>query len=421
MSIYGALFSAVSGLFAQSQALGTISDNISNVNTTGYKDTSEQFSTLVTEAASATSYTPGGVLAHPRQLIDRQGLLQSAASPTDVAVSGQGFFVVNTNASSQSGTPFYFTRAGDFQPDAQGNLVNTAGYFLQGFATDANGNVITSNRTTTTDLETINVNGLSGTAAATQNITIAANLPATDAAGTKHDVTAQIYDSIGVAHNLTLEFTKTATLNQWTLDDTSLTLASSGVASGTVTYGPATVTFNSDGTLNTVSATSLAITGFTTGAANDTITLDLGTSGKSDGLSQFSNTFNLASISQDGRAFGNLTGVSIDKTGLVVATFSNGQTRPFAKIPVATFPGTDYLQGISGNAYQATAQSGNFLLQDAGTANAGTVQSGALEQSTVDLAAEFSNMIITQRAYSASARVITTADQMLQVLDQIGR
>jgi flagellar hook protein FlgE len=532
MSIYGALYSGVSGLFAQSQALGTISDNISNVNTVGYKATSDTFSTLVTEAATSTSYTPGGVIAHPRQLIDHQGLLQSASSPTDIAVSGNGFFVVNTSAASQSGTPFLFTRAGDFQPDANGNLVNTAGYYLQGFPTDASGNIITTNRTTTTGLETVNVQGLSGTAAATQNITVAANLPATDAAGTVHDITAQIYDSLGVAHNLTLEFTKAATLNEWTVAAPSLTLASSGAASGTVTFGPSVVTFNTDGTLNTVSnpsnllstpeasasaafsgyttipaasntfdildnngnnlgtvtydntdslntiaakitaaapsvaatvvpngvnfqlqvtsathpllslgndtgnfITQLGITdtpsaanpevvqlsSFSTGAANDNITLNLGTSGKSDGLSQFSNNFALSSVSQDGRQFGNLSGISIDETGLVVATFTNGQTRPFSKIPLATFPGTDYLKAVTGNAYQATAQSGNFLLQDAGSGNAGTVQSGALEQSTVDLANEFSNMIVTQRAYSASARVITTADQMLQVLDQIGR
>jgi flagellar hook protein FlgE len=526
MSIYGAMFSAVSGLFAQSEALGTISDNISNVNTVGYKATNEDFSTLVTEAATPNSYTPGGVIAHPQQLIDRQGLLQSATSPTDIAISGNGFFVVSTNANSQSGT-FLFTRAGDFKPDSSGALKNAAGYFLQGFPTDAFGNVLSSNRTTTTGLDTVNVNGLSGTAAPTQNLNIAANLPATDTAGTKHDITAQIFDSLGAAHNMTLELTKTSTLNEWTLGVTSLTLASTGAASGTITSGPTVATFNTDGTfkalsepsdwqsaseasataqvstyttvnsagsfqvldangnamgtvnydgtdtLNTLAAKLSAITGvtasvtgtgpfklnvtstgsplftlgndtgalisqlglanvatgtpnvisisnFTTGAANDNITLNLGTSGKSDGLTQFSNTFNLSSISQDGRQFGNMTGVTIGSDGIVTATFSNGQSRPFAKIPVATFPGPDYLQSVTGNAWQASAGSGPFLLQDAGTNSAGNIQSGALESSTVDLAGEFSNMIITQQAYSAAARVITTGDQMLQVLDQIG-
>jgi len=419
MSIFGALYSAVSGLNAQSQALGVISDNISNTSTVGYKTTDEQFSTLVTEAATANSYTPGGVIANPRQLIDQQGLLQSASSPTDLAITGQGFFVVNTSANSQGGTPFLFTRAGDFTPDAQGNLVNSAGYYLQGLPTDASGNVLTNNLTTTTALQTVNVDGLSGGAAATQNITIAANLPATDATGTTHDVTAQIYDSLGVAHNLTLEFTKTATPNQWTLDETSLTNATTGAASGTVTFGPATVTFNPDGTFNSSSATSLSITNFATGAANDTINLNLGTAGTSNGMSQFSNNFTLSNVTQDGHTFGTLSGISIDKTGLVVATFSNGQTQPFSKIPIATFPGPNGLQSVSGNAWQASAESGPFLLQDAGSGSAGTISSGALESSTTDLATEFSNMIVTQQAYSASARVLTTSDQMLQTLNQV--
>ncbi len=130
MSIFGAMFSGVTGLHAQSQALGMIADNISNMNTVGYKGTSAQFFSLVTQAASKTRYTPGGVLASPAQGIDRQGLLQSSTSKTDIAVAGRGFFVVNQD---DTGTGQYlFTRAGAFNPDQNGNLVNTAGYFLQG-------------------------------------------------------------------------------------------------------------------------------------------------------------------------------------------------------------------------------------------------------------------------------------------------
>jgi len=419
MSIFGALYSSVSGLDAQSQALGVISDNISNSSTVGYKTTDEQFSTLVTEAATPTNYTPGGVMANPRQLIDQQGLLQASSSPTSLAITGQGFFVVNTNANSQGGSPFLFTRAGNFTPDAQGNLVNTAGYYLQGFPTNAAGDILTNDLSSTAGLQTINVDGLNGGAAATQNITIAANLPATDATGTTHDVTAQIYDSLGVAQNLTLEITKTATPNQWTLAATSLTNAATGAASGTVTFGPATVTFNPDGTFSSSTATSLTISNLTSGAANDTINLNLGTAGSSTGLSQFSNNFTLSNVTQDGYTNGSLTGVSINSSGLVTATFSNGQTRPFAQIPIATFPGPDSLKSVTGNAWQATAGSGPFLLQDAGSGAAGTISSGELESSTTDLATEFSNMIITQQAYSASARVLTTSDQMLQTLNQV--
>jgi flagellar hook protein FlgE len=420
MSIYGALYSAASGLNAQSEALGTISDNISNVDTIGYKSTEEQFSTLVTLPATSTTYTPGGVIGHPQQLIDQQGLLQASSNPTALAISGQGFFVVNTNANNQQGN-FMFTRAGDFAPDANGNLVNSAGYYLQGFATNANGVVLNSNVTTTSSLTPVNVKGLSGTAAPTANITIAANLPAADTVGTAHTITAQVFDSLGQADNLQMTFTKTGS-NAWslTLPAGALTNATTGLSAGTASLTSAgTITFNSDGTLNTGGAQTISLTALTDGAANGTIALNLGTAGTTTGLSQLSNNFTLTTITQDGRAFGNLTGITINQTGLVTATFSNGQTRPFSQVPLAMFPGPDFLAGATGNAYLATSQSGSFLLQTPGAGGAGTVQSGSLEQSTVDLAKEFSNMIVVQRAYSAAARVVTTADQMLQRLDQV--
>src|SRR3546814_13793103 len=133
MSIYGAMFAGVSGLAAQSNALGMISDNIANVNTIGYKGTSARFSTLVTMAATQTTHTPGGVMSSPYSYINRQGLLQGSASGTDLAVAGQGFFVVNESATPGFGDDYYFTRAGPFNPDESGNLVNAAGYYLQGY------------------------------------------------------------------------------------------------------------------------------------------------------------------------------------------------------------------------------------------------------------------------------------------------
>jgi flagellar hook protein FlgE len=133
MSIYGAMFAGVSGLAAQSNALGMISDNIANVNTIGYKGVSARFSTLVTQAATQTTHTPGGVMSSPYSFINRQGLLQGSASGTDLAVAGQGFFVVNESANPGFGDNFYFTRAGSFNPDQNGNLVNAAGYYLQGY------------------------------------------------------------------------------------------------------------------------------------------------------------------------------------------------------------------------------------------------------------------------------------------------
>lgn len=424
MSLFGAMFSSVSGLLAQSQTLGEISDNISNSQTIGYKSAGQNFSTLVTDPMTNTSYSSGGVVAHPYQLISSQGLIQSSQSPTSLAVSGQGFFVVSESATPSTTTPDLFTRAGAFTPDANGNLVNAAGFYLQAFPTDAFGNVSSPNFTSTSGLQTVNTNGLSGTAAPSQNLTIAANLPATDATGTTHDVTTQVYDSLGVTHNLVLRFTKTATANQWNLAIQSMTVAATGASSATTVAlspsNPATVTFNTDGTFASSTGTSIAISGFSTGAANDTINLDLGTAGQTDGLSQFSSSFQLASVKQDGRTFGTLTSISIDKSGLATASFSNGETRPFAKIPLATFTNPDGLLAESGNVFQVTQNSGPLLLQFASSGSAGQIDSGALEASTVDLANEFGNMIVTQQAYSASAKVFNTADQMMQVLNNVG-
>ncbi len=419
MSIFGAMNSAVSGLFAQSQSLGMISDNISNVNTIGYKGTVANFSTLVTANATANSYSPGGVRARPFQLVDKQGLLQASNSETDLAVLGRGFFVVNQSAKGGVGSKFLFTRAGSFRPDENGDLKNAAGFFLQGWTTDSNGNVTSSNTSVLSDLKTVNVSGLTGLAKATTSVKIGANLPATATTGTSHDVTIQIFDSLGVTHNLTLRFTKTATPNQWTLDDAGLTDPTTGSTTGTVTFGPATVTFNGDGSLASVSATSLSITGWTTGATNSTITLNLGTTNQTDGMTQFSNAFQLSFLQQDGVRFGNFSGVTIGTDGTVIAQFDNGEARPIYRIPLVTFASPSGLEAQTGNAYTQTDRSGQPLLQTAGNGNSGKIESSTLEASTVDLADEFTRMIVTQRAYAANARVIDTANQMLEELSRI--
>ena len=177
MSIFGAMFSGVTGLKAQSQALGMIADNIANVNTIGYKGTSAQFFSLVTQAASRTTYTPGGVASSPAQGIDRQGLLQSSVSKTDIAIAGRGFFVVSQSATAGSGQ-FLFTRAGSFDPDQNGNLVNTAGYFLQGWPL-TDGTTLPTNTSTLSSVTTVNVANLAGTATPTSTVNLALNLPST--------------------------------------------------------------------------------------------------------------------------------------------------------------------------------------------------------------------------------------------------
>ena len=184
MSLYGALFSGVSGLNSQSNKIGIISDNISNVNTIGYKGNAALFQSLVTSAASTAAFSPGGVLGSNRQQVDRQGLLQSTDSPTDIAISGDGFFVVN-QAADQSGQVLY-TRAGSFRQDSTGNFRNSAGFFLQAWPLDREGrlpgepgNLDTTSSANLTSLRTVNVQNLTGVAASTTSVSIGANLNAT--------------------------------------------------------------------------------------------------------------------------------------------------------------------------------------------------------------------------------------------------
>jgi flagellar hook protein FlgE len=522
-----ALFTAVSGLLAQSQAMGMISDNIANANTTAYKDTQARFSSLVTQIPTATSYQPGGVIAHSFTAVDQQGLLQATSSGTDLAISGNGLFVVNNDANDLGS--FTYTRAGTFSADATGNLENAAGFFLQGqkltptqATAIAAGNINQLTATALASLSTVNISALGGLAKPTQNVTLAANLPATDTStSVSHGITVPVFDSQGTPHDLSLTFSRVApvvstqtftmagapatgdtytltldgqtfttnavtaavpsitdvanvmnavlngsnftatvtagnivvtdtTGNVMTAGDTLAKLAGTGtetfgaattvngvtnanlwqvaasIAGGTVaiTGGDNVIQFNSDGSLgagttfNTPGA--LQVTAWTTGGAAvpQALNFNLGTAGQANGVTQFGGPFSPIKVDQDGLRFGNFAGVSINQNGIVTANFDNGLKQALYLIPLAIFPAPDRLAGQTGNVYLQTQDSGNFLLQQAGTGEAGQMSASSLEGSTVDIATEFSNLIITQRAYEANAKMITTADQMLQTIIQ---
>ena len=804
MSLYGALFSGVSGLTAQSSAMGAISDNITNVSTIGYKGTTTNFQTLVTKQSSATFYSAGGVQSKPRQSTDVQGLLQASTSQTDISLSGNGFFVVNEANRPGVSDPYLYTRAGSFIQDDEGYLKNAQGYYLQGWPTDPSGTVVPANSNLTitnqniisTDyLESINLNRVGGTAAATTTVAIGANLPSSAVAGDTQKTDVQFFNSLGNANNMSVVYTKTAVGNQWdvsvapppktavaTLYDTSSpanvyassgliefnaipaagstiqigfssgtartytfvngtagndqvqvdggrtlsqvvsdlvaqvkardqafavdtnrihvksgvttaieftesgvgdiyvnlasTLNSSGAAvtnqtgtftvqqqnnaysdytvlrfgatlptdgdtmqvngqtytfdidggnalpsatptikkgtaevidltvtgdvnagdtftvnldgAGLLTYtvqasdttttdiangiaaminanaanaavatasvtgagvvrltateaqrgraisavianpvdpsagsnitqatitanvaptaiastaeliaametsiegndtvmattgnrvrtfdmdndgnldsivfstvvndtnditttgitaaarptdGDGTaytsttipvataagITFNADGQPSAFNVGAVEILNYTDGAQNmsnatnegSRITLDFGTVGEANGLTQYGAEFTPSFITQNGSKFGTFAGVTIGQDGLVTALFDNGETRKIFQIPVATFVNPNQLESKSGNVWSATQASGDYTLRVADTGPAGQVVQSALEASTVDIGAEFTNMIVVQRAYSASTKIITTADQMLEEL-----
>lgn len=686
MTLFGALQSGVSGLQSQSSAMGAISDNITNVSTIGYKNTKVNFQTLVTAQTSTTLYSAGGVQSKPRQNTGVQGLLQATTSQTDVSVSGNGFFVVNEASTPTISNEYLFTRAGSFTQDKEGFLRNTAGFYLQGWPTNATGTVIPANKSLTipnqniisTDyLSTVNLNRVGGTASSTTTIGIGANLPSNDTTGKTHRTDVQFFDSLGNANTMSFVYTKTAVENQWdldlnppagtsalTLEDTSGNfynsvgqleftarpadgsivridgrtyefdntgavtagniavtvttnttvaqdvstlvstvlandtdfntisnrikvsaassttvlfsedgtgslvvnpsglLTSGGVSAttqttsftvkkvnnlysdfkqfrftglpanndeitingltytfsaaevafdndrqiridsianlvqdlessveiadpqfadgsdaitgvrrrdanntgvvntlilpvlpsgnysvsfsagftnvptepdGTATYTAGSsftvqkknaIVFNADGLPSAFNVKEIEILDFANGAANmdddaanrPQMTIDFGVVGEANGMTQFGAEFTPVFITQNGSRFGTFAGVTVSANGLVTALFSNGETRPVFQLPLATFTNTSGLASRSGNVWNSTSNSGDFTLRVADNGPAGQVIQATLEQSTVDIGEEFTNMIVVQRAFSASAKIISTADEMLEEL-----
>jgi flagellar hook protein FlgE len=418
MSLTGALNSAISGLSAQSQALSMISDNISNADTIGYKTTSAMFEDLVS-ASNRNSYIPGGVGVSGRANITQQGLLAPTSNPTDVAIQGSGFFAVSN---SLSGGATQFTRNGAFTQDPSGHLVN-GGFFLEGWPTDADGNVVGD--ASSANLQPINTQVAPVSGSPTTKTTFALNLPADASTGDTFTSSMTVYDSLGTANSIEVTWKKTDS-NAWSASFGNPTLSSDSSKTSGTASGSVAITFNSDGSLAsmTPSSPTVSVSGWTDGAADSTINLNLGTIGKKDGLTQNASgatgdtkpSIDVTSITSDGLAFGKLSDISIGKDGVVNANYSNGQTIAIYKIAVATFPDPNGLSVQSGGIYSATTTSGNPTLHTSGSGGAGTIVGEQLESSTTDTSGQFSNMISAQQAYSAASQVITTVNKMFDTL-----
>ncbi len=452
MSINSALLAGASGLKANSSALSAISDNIANVNTVGYKRANAVFTPMYESRGASTAYTAAGVNAVSRLSISESGLLTAGSSPTDLAISGNGFFVVRDAATATSADPVSFTRAGRFSSDAAGYLRNDAGKYLAGWPVAADGSV-TTNPSDLNALQTINLSSIGGAAEATTSIGVNANLlasqtvsaaEATYAAGAAATNMASgtvtpdfqrsipIYDSQGGIRTVTFSLLKSSTPNQWHAElhmtpasdvDVGAPLVNGQVATGILA-------FDAQGRIDTTASTlptSLSFLaansaapgasafkwGTATGVDAQTITLDFGSPTAPGGFTQFDSPSALLSTNVNGSAFGNFAGVDIDDSGFVFAKFTNGIVRKIYQVPIATFVNPDGLEAQSGGSYTVTPDSGAFTLNAPGLGAAGSVAASTLENSNVDLATEFTGLITTQRAYSASSKIITTADEML--------
>jgi flagellar hook protein FlgE len=401
-----------------------------------------------------------------RQLVSRTGLLQQTNSSSDLSVDGQGFFVTRTDSNKNIGEA-RFTRAGSFTQDPNGYFKNTAGLYLQGWALDADGKYL--NDGSIDGLVPVSTSTLTGTAEATTKVRIRANLQASQPLNLDLGVynssnpvfnmaggqlrpdfvqSIQVFDAQGGSHNINLGFmradpTVPGNENNWNVEvyaanPTELTAAQQQTAAGppAIQAGQlarGVIKFNADGSLNLASTTllssgtpplglSAAVTPtWASGAGSGPIKLDLGSDGNLDGLTQYEARSQVISYDRDGAVFGNVIGVNFSKDGTVTAQFSNGVSKKVYKLPIATFQNPDGLVRQQGNGYTPSDESGSFALNEPGVGGSGRVVSSTLEASTVDLASEFTKLIVTQRAYSASARIITTADQMLQELMQVAR
>ena len=424
MSLGGALNAAVSGLNAQSQAIATVSENIANVSTTAYKINQITFESLVTGDNLA-----GGVIFETGRHMTQQGLIENTGVSTNIALNGNGFFVVTASDNSLP-SEYKYSRNGDFATDENGFLINNEGMILLGYETDATGALITSNVDDLNSLTEIDLYAISSTAESTSEVTISMNLPADAAITDSFPTTMEIFDELGVSHTIEVDWTKTA-VNEWTVtysDPYQTSLGSASPATATIAPASQVVTFNGDGSIfqiDGVDAATFAMTftGFTTttGSNDTSVTVDMGAIDTFTGLTQFSSDSGTAeitinSVEQDGVRFGQLTGIDINDEGLIIAVFDNGIRQPIFQIPVATFAHPDGLVNVGGSVFDENDGAGNLNLRLPGQGSAGTIVPSSLELSTVDTSEEFNKMIVAQQAYSSAAQVVSTVDDMFDTL-----
>jgi flagellar hook protein FlgE len=433
MSLFGALTTAVSGLSAQSAAFSNISDNIANSQTVGYKGVDTDFVSYLTDS-TATQNASGSVATLPQYTNSVQGPIDQSTDPLGLAISGQGFFAV----SQSSGTPNaagtgvdfnseqYYTRAGDFSVNSEGYLVNGSGNYLDGWAVNPS-----TGAANETALSPIQISQSTFQPVATSKINLSADLPATPAANTPVTSQINVYDALGTQHTLTLNYAQTnptTNPNQWTVTITSPdNTPTTTIGSAELTFGSTSGNAVPPGTIGSITNATGALSGstYTAGSAAtltlspnlgqgaQPITLNLGTYGGSTGLTQYAGTaFNLLGITQNGVPQGSFSNVSVDTKGSVIVNYTNGQSQTVAQIPITTFNAPDALQSESGQAYAATNQSGAALTNPIGSNGAGSLVVGSTEGSNVDIATEFTKLITAQEAYSANAKVVTTADQL---------
>lgn len=436
MSLFGAMNTAISGLAAQANAFANISDNVANSQTVGFKRVDTSFIDYLT-TSNATENDSGAVVARPDYVNNVQGTVTQTDNPLGLAIAGQGFFAVSQQIGQVNDIPVfnpqkYYTRAGDFQLNKNGYMVNSAGQFLNGWPINPATGIVNQNT-----LAPIQVTQTVYNPVETTDVTISANLPATPANGTatpgspiSSDI--DVYDALGTLHTVTLNWVQNAQ-DDWTV---SLVVpdapppAPGFVDSAELQFGP-TVSGNAvpAGTVGQITnVTGTVVSGgyvagaaaslsFTTsfGSGPQTINLNLGTYGQTNGITQYAGTqYNLRGLTQNGVPPGAFASVTTQQNGNIIVNYDNGQARQIAQVPLITFNAPDKLQRQDGQSFTATLDSGTPLAESVSSNGAGNLVTQSVESSNVDIATEFSKLIVAQRAYSANTKMVTTADDLLQ-------
>jgi flagellar hook protein FlgE len=408
-----AISTALSGLTANSDAINVVGNDLANLNTTGYKANQLEFQDLMSQSlgVSGVSGQLGmgvGQVSAVRNY--SQGSIQTTSGATDAAIQGDGFFVLKDANTSQT----LYTRDGSFQTNASGQLITNTGQLVQGWSAGANG--------------VVNTNGVVGNltfplganvpATPTTTMSLGLNLDsrvATTAPGAVVTAPIQVFDSQGVTHNLTATFTKTAT-NSWNY---TVSIPPADLTSGAVTpLKSGTLAFDSSGNLATptqlADPQTFTIPGLSDGAADMNISWNLYKGAGNSTITQYAESSSIDATTQNGFAAGSVARVALQNGGMVMATYTNGQQVAVGQLAMASITNPTSLSAVGNNNLQATALTGVPVVGTAGTGDRGQITAGALESSTVDIAAEFANLLTFQRGYQADSRVITTSDQLVQ-------
>ena len=419
MSLYGMMRTGVSGMNAQANRLSTVADNIANSGTTGYKRSSTEFSSLIIPSTTG-NYTSGGVTTTIRTSVAQQGDLKYTSSGSDLAINGDGFFVVQNS----SGTP-YLTRAGSFVPDGEGNLVNAAGFYLMGYSFDAGPPAATANgfggleRVSIAQEQLLAVPSTQGLFVANLPVgadtVLPANLPSANGAGatSTQKTSLVVYDNLGSEVMLDVHYTKTGA-NTWEV----AVFNQAGAAPGApFPYAPGSLITTANLTFDgTTGALTAPVGGINIAVPNGGVfNLDV------SGLTHLGMEYTELRVEANGNAPSGIESIEIGSDGTMYAQYENGSFRELYRIPLANVQSPDMLTALPGNVYTPSADSGDLQMGFPGSGGLGAMISGALENSNVDIAEELTNMIESQRSYTANSKVFQTGADLMDILVNLKR